>query len=179
MTIDGGETHDICKSLVIERCKVTNGKVGSDPNTMTYDTIVRMGLRNEDVLTSETIKTLDKTGETKYDNKESDTKHEVKAKFKDEVHVRISYSQIFPIADSHYTRRLKYSAKNYIISYSCPDGYLLHGQILGTLIKQSDMSIIKNNRNNLTMICRSWLLPKNGSFIVMDDVVKESDTKEN
>lgn len=175
VTIDGGETFDIRNSLVVERCKVTNGKVGSDPNTMTYDTIVRMGVKGVDLLTEETIKKLDSSGSIDYKTFDSDTKHEVIAKFRESVHVRISYSQISPIADSHYTRRLKYSAKNYMISYSCSDSYLLHGQILGTLIKQSDMSIIKNNRNNLTMICRNWLLPKNGAFIVMDDIVDEQE----
>ena len=172
VTIDDDETYDICRSLLVERCKVLSGRVGSDPNTMTYDTIVRTCLRNDVVLNKDSIKGLEPSEGVGYENKDIDTKHDIMVRFKDSVRVRVAYKQIFPVADSHYTRRLKYSAKNYMLSYTCEDEYKLHGQIIGTLIKQSDMSIIKNNDNNLTMICRNWLLPKNGAFIVMDDIVK-------
>lgn len=174
VTIDDGETYDIRDALLIERCQVSPGRVGSDPNTMTYDTIVRMSLnsKTDNMLTEDTIKSvIVKDGKVKYDTMPSDTKNDLVARFRDNVRVRISYSQICPTADSHYTRRVKYSTKNYMLSYTCQNDYVLHGQILGTLIKQSDMSIIKNNDNNLTLICRNWLLPKNGAFIVMDDVV--------
>lgn len=169
VSIDGEATYDICHGLVVERSKAHTGHVGSDPNTMTYDTIVRMSVQDNVVITKETISTLN--GEQmKYVTE--DTDHRLLARFNDNVRVIIIYSQICPIADSHYTRRLKYSAKNYTLNYSCQDDYKLHGQIIGTLIKQSDMSIIKNGDNNLTLICRNWLLPKNGAFIVMDDIVK-------
>lgn len=171
VTIDGGETYDIRNALLIERCMVSPGRVGSDPNTMTYDTVVRMSIKDGVDLTWESIRHLYLGGEIKYESSEFDTKKDVKVIFNDNVRVRIRYSQLFPIADSHYTRRLKYSAKSYMLSYTCQDDYVLHGQILGTLIRQSDMSIIKNNDNNLTLICRNWLLPKNGAFIVMDDKV--------
>ena len=174
VTIDDGETYDIHDALLIERCQVSPGRVGSDPNTMTYDTIVRMSLNGDpdNKITEDTVKSIiDKGGKIKYETSSSDTKKDLVAHFKNNVRVRISYSQICPTADSHYTRRVKYSTKNYMLSYTCQNDYVLHGQILGTLIKQSDMSIIKNNDNNLTLICRNWLLPKNGAFIVMDDVV--------
>ena len=175
LTIDDGESYDLRDALVIERCQVSPGRVGSDPNTMTYNTIVRMRLNNEELkLNEDSIKNLEKKG-IRYDIKPLDTKNDVVARFKDNIRVRITYSQICPAADSHYTRRLKYSAKNYMISYTCQNEYVLHGQIIGTLIKQSDMSIIKNNDNNLTLICRNWLLPKNGAFIVMDDVVNKTE----
>ena len=172
VTIDDGETYDIRNALMIDRCRVLPGRVGSDPNTMTYDTVVRMSIRNGIELNSEAIRHLDVEEGIHYDCYEFDTKKDVKVSFCDNVRVRIRYSQIFPIADSHYTRRLKYSAKGYMLSYTCQDDYVLHGQILGTLIKQSDMSIIKNNDNSITLICRNWLLPKNGAFIVMDDKVR-------
>jgi len=172
VTIDDDETHDICQALIVERCKVLSGRVGSDPNTMTYDTIVRTSIRNDIILDKESIKKLEIAKGVEYTNKDIDSKHDITVRFKDSVRVRVAYKQIFPVADSHYTRRLKYSAKHYMLSYTCEDEFKLHGQIIGTLIKQSDMSIIKNNDNNLTMICRSWLLPKNGAFIVMDDIVK-------
>lgn len=172
VSIDGEASHEICNSLVVERSKAHSGHVGSDPNTMTYDTIVRMSVQNEVVITRETISTLNGKG-MEYVIK--DTDHRLLAQFKDNVRVIIKYSQICPIADSHYTRRLKYSAKSYTLNYSCQDDYKLHGQIIGTLIKQSDMSIIKNGDNNLTLICRDWLLPKNGAFVVMDDIVVDSD----
>ena len=108
-----------------------------------------------------------------YKNTPEDTKNNVSVHFKNNVRVTFIYSQICPIADSHYTRRIKYSAMNYSLNYSCHDDYALHGQIIGTLIKQSDMSIIKNGANNLSLICRNWLLPKNGAFIVMDDIINK------
>ena len=172
VSIDDDTTYDICNSLIIERSKAHTGHVGSDPNTMTYDTIVRMSVPNHTVINKDNIASL-KGGSVLYKNTPEDTKNNVSVHFKNNVRVTFIYSQICPIADSHYTRRIKYSAMNYSLNYSCHDDYALHGQIIGTLIKQSDMSIIKNGANNLSLICRNWLLPKNGAFIVMDDIINK------
>ena len=173
VTIDNEETYDITPVLWIQRCKSSTGRV-SDPNTMTYDTVARLCMQNNKPLDSTAIKTFNNiNNKTKYDSSNYDTNSELEVSFKDCVQVRICYSQIYPAADSHYTRRLKYAACSYMLSYTCLDNYVLHGQVLGTLIKQSDMSIMKNNVNNITLLCRNWLLPKNGAFVVMDDVINK------
>ena len=171
VSIDNGDSFDIKNAIIVERCPVQPGKNVSDPNTMTYDTIVRMRLPQDSPLQGSMIAALKKE-KTEYKKEEFDTKSNISVLISDNVRVKISYSQICPVVDSHYTRRLTYSAKNYELSYTCQDDFKLHGQVFGTLIKQSDMSIIKNNANNLTLTCRSWLLPQNGAFIGMDDVAK-------
>lgn len=173
VAIDDDETFDIRDHIIIERCPTQVKRGECDPNTMTYDVIVRMAVSENNTITKNNLKKL-KGNSIRYESLKIDSRHQINVSFDNFVRVRIVYTQICPVADSHYTRRLKYSAKEYTLNYSCQNDYSLHGQIIGTLIKQSDMSIVKNGDNNLTLICRSWLLPKNGAFIVMDDVVKKN-----
>ena len=113
----------------------------------------------------------DDTSKLNYQKADSESGVELVAQFSKRVCVKIKYKQICPWSDSHYTRRLKYPAQTYMISYYCEDNLLLHGQVLGTLINQPDISVIQSCDNSLIMSCRNWLLPMNGAFIVMDDKV--------
>ena len=174
VSIDGEDYIDISPNTQIVVCRKKNGAHKSnDPNTMTYNSILRLRNHNTDCVNRDySAKTIG-NDIPKYIETQSDSKAELLASFQNIVSVKIKYKQICPSSDSHYTRRLKYPAQTYMISYHTDDNMLLHGQIIGTLINQADVSITQSTDKDLIIVCRNWLLPMNGSFIVMDDKISE------
>ena len=90
----------------------------------------------------------------------------LKVSFKKQVSVIIKYKQFLDIEDNHYTRRLRYPAQSYRLDYNCSQGTRLLGQLFGTLVDQSKVSInISKDKNMLSVESHDWLLPKSGAFV--------------
>ena len=94
-----------------------------------------------------------------------------KAVFNDNIRVKINYKIKVPFSDDPcFTKRLQHPAKNFRLDYSCEDNnMILHGQIFGTQLKQSDVSIkyLTNGKNAISLETFGWLLPDNGAIVVM------------
>lgn len=94
-----------------------------------------------------------------------------KAEFNDNIRVRINYKIKVPFSDDPcFTKRLQHPAKNFRLDYSCEDNsMILHGQLFGTQLKQSDISIkyLTNGKNAISLETFDWLLPDNGAIVVM------------
>ncbi len=91
-------------------------------------------------------------------------------RFKKTLRVKYSYKINVDIKDRCFTKRLQHPAKLFIVNYSCAnDSIRLHGQIIGTNLKQKNMSIQYLDDNSINMISYDWLLPDNGAIIVMLD----------
>ena len=171
VTIDGGERIDL--NIAVEtfsRQSVTR----SSSETMTYNSTLGLivpGLSDE--LSSSNIEHYkrDKTTEIECKTKEHDSPSHINVKFKDRVRVKLKYFLIVSSNDSHYTRRMRYAAQAFLFQYECKDNVQIHGQVLGTLVKQNRISILQNDssKNRITIQCRDWLLPGNGIFVVLDD----------
>lgn len=169
--IDDSEPVDLSvKVETFQKKSVTR----SSPETMTYDSTLGMVVPNlEDrYLTASNIANYKKKKDPiQFDNKEQDSPSEINVKFKNSIKVKLRFRLIVSTRDSHFTRRMRYSAQSFFIQYSSEDNVLIHGQVLGTLVSQDKVSILQsdNKRNFITIQCRDWLLPGNGIFIVLDD----------
>lgn len=115
---------------------------------------------------------LDKTSEF-YNSKvvlmDKDTNNVgLKINFSDNITVRMYYTMFVSKNDKCYTERLRYPTKNYRLDYTFLNNkdIKLHGQIFGTNIKQSDISVRHINDNSLSLETFNWLLPENGSIVV-------------
>lgn len=91
------------------------------------------------------------------------------ATFKNLMHVKLEYEVSVPIDDLIYTKRLRYPVKLFSLDYSLdktiPE-FTLEGQLIGTLIDQTDVTIDKTeDKKRITMRTHNWLLPKNGAVI--------------
>lgn len=91
----------------------------------------------------------------------------VRVEFNDYIEVKMRYKIAVPKNDLCFTKRLQHPAKNFRLDYSCDDNdRKLYGQIFGTEIKQSDISI-KYAKNSISLETFDWLLPGNGAIVVM------------
>ena len=90
-------------------------------------------------------------------------------KFNKCVKVTFVSTKLIPVVDRHYTKRLKYAAGSYSLIYTCEDDNVkLVGQLFGTLVDHSNMSIrVSPNEKVLTIETSDWLLPRNGAVVVM------------
>lgn len=103
-------------------------------------------------------------------NGDPNSKYEgIKIEFKDNVKIRMSYNIKVSKSDPCFTKRLQYPAKNFRLDYRCSDpDTILYGQIFGTELNQSDISINYNNcSGSISLETFDWLLPKNGAIVVM------------
>lgn len=153
--------------------RTKKGNMASDPQTMTYNSLLSLAspLEGVDEISVGNIDKLKDIKETKYEENTSSVYSTMNIRFNKRLKVRMEYKQIIPSNDNHYTRRMRYASKEYLVHFSCEDDYRVHGQVLGTLIDQKKISISQNERNPKEVLihCRSWLLPGNGTFIVLDD----------
>lgn len=169
--IDGGERIDLNTAVeTFSRQSVSR----SSSETMTYNSTLGLivpGLSDE--LTSSNIEHYkrDKTTEIECKTKGHDSPSHINVKFKDRLRVKLKYFLMVSANDSHYTRRMRYAAQAFLFQYECKDNVQIHGQVLGTLLKQNKISILQNDssKNRITIQCRDWLLPGNGIFVVLDD----------
>ena len=91
-------------------------------------------------------------------------------KFADKIKVKLQYEIDVPEDDVCLTKRLRYPVKYFHLDYNLGegfDGYVLVGQLIGTLIDQQNVTVetFENDRH-LCLKTHSWLLPKNGAVIV-------------
>lgn len=95
--------------------------------------------------------------------------------------VKFTCTRLLPEVDNHYTKRLKYATKSYRIDYQCEDNTTkLYGQLFGTLIDQSKMTISSSpDDKHLSIECNDWLLPRNGIIVVMSDKKPQKDNENN
>ena len=102
----------------------------------------------------------------------------VELRFKECVHIKYSYTIVINAADRCFTKRLQHPAELFILNYSCDDDDIqLHGQLMGTDLKQSNFSIHYHDENSMTLVSYDWLLPDNGAIVVMLDKKKEKDER--
>ena len=104
-----------------------------------------------------------------YDKKENDKSKGIKVEFSDHVKVIISYEISVSASDPCFTKRLQHPAKNFRLDYSCNDPNItLFGQIVGTGLKQSDISTnYSSEKKSVSLETFDWLLPTNGAIVVM------------
>ncbi len=111
-------------------------------------------------------------------------------KFADKIKVKLQYEIDVPEDDVCLTKRLRYPVKYFHLDYNLGegfDGYVLVGQLIGTLIDQQNVTVetFENDRH-LCLKTHSWLLPKNGAVIVHcktneheKEVIKKVNRKQN
>ncbi len=88
--------------------------------------------------------------------------------FTENIQVHLRYKIRVCKEDRCFTKRLQHPVKNFRLDYSCKDkDAVLYGQIFGTEMKQSDMSIRSVSNNTISLECFDWLLPQNGTIVVM------------
>lgn len=91
----------------------------------------------------------------------------IKVEFDDNIEVEMRYTIYVHKNDPCFTKRLQHPAKNFRLDYTCNDDKIeLYGQIFGTELKQSDISI-KYTSNSISLETFDWLLPDNGAIVVM------------
>lgn len=91
----------------------------------------------------------------------------IRVEFKKHIEVKLRYNINVDIKDPCFTKRVQHPAKNFRLDYACADEDVkLFGQIFGTGIKQSDVSV-KYLRNSISLETFDWLLPNNGAMVVM------------
>lgn len=92
----------------------------------------------------------------------------IRVAFKNNICVHIQYKVKVHKDDICFTKRLQHPAKNFRLDYTYNNPSVkLYGQIFGTEIKQSDISIKYINQNALSLETFDWLLPDNGAIVVM------------
>lgn len=102
------------------------------------------------------------------EKKETDAKNGIRVDFKDNIEVHIQYTIQVHKDDICFTKRLQHPVKNFRLDYSYKkENAKLFGQIFGTEIKQSDISIQYINDNTISLETFDWLLPANGAIVVM------------
>lgn len=89
--------------------------------------------------------------------------------FKDSIQVHMRYKIKVCQEDRCFTKRLQHPVKNFRLDYSCTNKETkLLGQIFGTEVKQSDVSMTRSiGENTISLECFDWLLPQNGAIVVM------------
>lgn len=156
----------------------------SSSETMTYNStlglVVPFGHDTEsNILTKSNLIHFkrDQNKEPAFSSKENDSPSVLMVEFESRVRVRIKYYIILSANDTHFTRRMRYSAQSFLCEYSSEDNVQIHGQVLGTLVKQEQISInqCESDRKRISIQCRGWLLPGNGIFIVLDDKYQKKD----
>ena len=92
----------------------------------------------------------------------------IKATFKDQLEVHIEYNIKVPKDDICFSKRLRHPVRNFRLDYSYNSPNVkLYGQLFGTEIKQSDISVKYMGDNNISLETFDWLLPDNGAIVVM------------
>lgn len=104
-----------------------------------------------------------------YDKNGDKSVEGIRVEFSDRLRVKLTYTIRVNKSDPCFTKRLKYPTKNFRLDYNCDDPSItLFGQILGTQINQSDISINYNDKKSFVSLeTFDWLLPSNGAIVVM------------
>lgn len=102
------------------------------------------------------------------EKKNIDAPKGIRIDFKDNIEVHIQYKIQVHKDDICFTKRLQHPVKNFRLDYSYKkNGAKLFGQVFGTEMKQSDVSIQYISDNTISLETFDWLLPTNGAIVVM------------
>lgn len=140
-----------------------NGKISVGPKEEISNENLPISLAN--------LKNLDKQKkeEIKYVSIDKNENVRLMASFKNLMHIKLEYEILVPNDDVIYTKRLRYPVKLFSLDYSLDKSVAdltLEGQLIGTLIDQTDVTIDKTeDKKRITMRTHNWLLPKNGAVI--------------
>ena len=169
VSIDNSKFVDIIPLLKVTYQKREKTDVHS-PETTTYNTGFQLITKTGSSISQESLLSMP------FDNSKAEYEEssvfahdsQLVVTFSVNVRVQLSYSLIVPVADNHYTKRLKYSTKSYRLDYSIADTeQRLTGQLLGTLIDQSQIEINESDdERHLSIEAFEWLLPKSGATVV-------------
>lgn len=167
ISIDGQPFVNIMNALKVVYNNHTKCTSGIDPNATTYNTGLYIMTKDEKILSQEYLKDLSEISqEINYES--IDSEKEMLVLFNDTVSVKFKYKQVIPIADNHFTKRLKYSTKSYRLDYYCEDDMQLFGQLFGILIDQSQVAVNQSkDGKHISIESFEWLLPKSGAFVAM------------
>lgn len=94
--------------------------------------------------------------------------------FSDKIHVHIEFEICTREDDYCFSKRLRYPVKYFYLDYTIDKdlNYQLSGQLIGTMIDQSDVKPdILDDGKRICLRTHSWLLPKNGAIIVHRPIV--------
>lgn len=92
----------------------------------------------------------------------------IKVCFKKTLEVHMEYRIKVPKDDICFSKRMRHPVKNFRLDYSYTNSQIkLFGQIFGTELKQSDISIKYLADNIISLETFDWLLPDNGAIVVM------------
>lgn len=92
----------------------------------------------------------------------------IKVCFKKSLEVHMEYRIKVPKDDICFSKRMRHPVKNFRLDYSYINSQIkLFGQIFGTGLKQSDISIKYLADNIISLETFDWLLPDNGAIVVM------------
>jgi hypothetical protein len=175
ISIDNAQTRDIKSLLQIWHHKHTKAS-DLDPAFETYDTGIYLSSVDDVIISNEYLEGKAKSGHNfsaKSPNPQripdGQSEYKLFVKFNKCVKVTFVSTKLIPIVDRHYTKRLKYAAESYSLIYTCDDDNVkLVGQLFGTLVDHSNMSIrVSPNEKVLTIETSDWLLPRNGAVVVM------------
>lgn len=170
VSIDGHPYIDISPLLTILYKQQTTSSVNLDPDTTTYNTGMYLSTKTGNTITLDSLKMLNSNDVASYKAIRGSLCQNLGlfVQFYDSVSVKFKYKQINPESDNHFTKRLKYSAQSYRLDYYCDYDTHLFGQLFGTLIDQSNISInLSMDGRHISIESFDWLLPKSGAFVVM------------
>lgn len=103
-----------------------------------------------------------------YMAREGRTEEGIKVRFKYKLRVSISLMVILPEDDICFTRRLQHPARDFRIDYFYDaDDVKLYGQLFGTNIEQSEVTVTNISDNKISLETSEWMLPKDGAIVVV------------
>ena len=92
----------------------------------------------------------------------------LKVKFRYKLKVSISFTIIVPADDICFSKRLKHPAHNFRIDYFYDsDDVKLYGQLFGTNIEQSEVTVTNVSDNKISLETSEWMLPRDGAIVVV------------
>jgi hypothetical protein len=92
----------------------------------------------------------------------------IKFHFKQFLKVEIRFSSKVIKDDPAFTKRIQHPAENFRLDYQyLNENIKLEGQIIGTYLKESDISITYESDNSISLETFNWLLPDNGAVVVV------------
>lgn len=96
------------------------------------------------------------------------TEDGLKVRFKYKLKVAISFTIIVPADDICFTKRLKHPAHNFRIDYFYDSNDVkLYGQLFGTNIEQSEVTVTNVSDNKISLETSEWMLPRDGAIVVV------------
>ena len=99
--------------------------------------------------------------------------------FREAVVVEVDYDIYLPVADNHFTSRIKYPAKSFRLDCICKDDTKVqfYGELLGAFTKGDSIQVTHASSNIFSIEATDWLLPRNGVFVVLCEKFEQKNNK--